>query len=260
MKINLGDVGIIALVSVLFYLSVREPLPSAIIGYVSKPQPALKKKAQAKLKTTQATRKKSSPSYAQHRQKEEAEGSHGDNPTAGKGGVVAIPGTARWLATATPAQKAAYAAIRARQKALVKKRIELKISMAAAKIRQQLLAKLQTGYKPISFGGGNVGALGAQNTGLEHGGLGGAVPNVGTIGESIKAALGIGKPQTPSLDTWINNKQKACKGNATCEQNTLKQIDKEVEESINATASTLSKAGGAKKPGLPGIDPSLAMA
>lgn len=83
---------------------------SVFIGYVSSPQPKLKKKAQANLKKTQQTRAKSSPSYAQHLAKEKAEGSHGDRPGAGQGGVVAIPGTARWFATATTAQKAAYIA------------------------------------------------------------------------------------------------------------------------------------------------------
>jgi hypothetical protein len=274
LKIDLGSIGIILLVGILFYLSVREPIPAAIIGVGITPAP---RKASGKPGITAAKRKPTPTSRAKSSgggvggqgkvggtaqkkviQKEGGSQKAAENRAAKK--RAAVP-------TLTPAQQAVIIKKRqAQHKAVLRRRMNLRIKLAALKL-QAALKQRQGGYRPISMGG-YAGALGTSPTGLEHGGTGGAIGGmsglVASMEQGVNQFLGrTSSVKSQTIEQRYDTEVAKCSGNQTCTTDKLRKLDKEVDQAVNATqAKALADIGGGKpaEPGLQAFDETQKMA
>lgn len=227
MKIDLGSIGIILLVGILFYLSVREPLPSAIVGAgitAANPKVAVRKAAlrnKAAVTRKKTVLKQTASRTRSTQQKKQTQARSKATTIAAK-------------PVLTPAQKAAIAArqavIRKNRVLILHRRMNLRIKLAVLKAQQQ--QKLG-GYRTIDYGQSIGGALTTQLPGTTHGGLG--VGGGGSMIDVIKNDILGKKIETP--DAWMARKEKECAGNTACTERAMRIYDSNVEDAVNASIS-----------------------
>lgn len=164
---------------------------------------------------------------------------------------------ARQLALA----RARNIALARRNRIIILKRIlNAKIQAAAIRVRQRLIQQQQSGtYRPVQYGGGAGNVFGGQLPGTAHGGTGVGIPPVGDIVESIKNGI-LGRVGNETPEQWVAKKAKECNNDQACENNQMRVYNEKIEQATNATEAQLSARGGSRKGGLPGVDPTQAMA